>query len=203
MSLKVRWMVAMAAFCTIGAHVVVAEQPKAAQPPMDPAKMEAMKQLGSPSEGHKAFEPLVGTWTYTAQFWMAPDTQPQTMTGTATNSVIFDGRFLQQEITGTAEGQPFHGMGYLGYDNIRKEYQSIWFDNMMTGMMVATGEFDPATKTLSEHGTFSCPMTGETQRWFRTAWTVVDPNHASYQSFSRTPSGQEFKSMDIQYTRTS
>ena len=43
----------------------------AAQPAMDPAKkaaMEAMQKLGSPSEAHKALEPFVGNWSYTAQW---------------------------------------------------------------------------------------------------------------------------------------
>ena len=96
---------------------------------------------------------------------------------------------------------PCEGIGFLGYTNLRQEYQSVWFDNMMTGMMVGTGEFDAATKTLTDEGDFSCPVTGETHRWYRTAWTVVDPDHTTYESYSRTPEGREFKSMEIRYTR--
>ena len=196
--------------------VARAEQGKPAQPAameagkqaaMDPAQvaaMEAMQKAGSPTENHKALEPLAGTWTYTAQWWMAPEAAPETMTGTAVNTVIFGGRFLKQEIAGqpAAEGQPpFEGIGFTGYDNIRKEYQSVWFDNMMTGMMTGTGEFDAATKTLTDQGDFSCPLTGESHRWYRTTWTVTDPNHTAYASYSRTPEGREFKSMEMLYTR--
>ena len=195
--------------------VARAEQGKpVAQPVMDAAKqaadaekhamMEKMQQLGSPSEGHKALEPLVGRWTYTATFLMTPDAQPQSMAGIAVNTLILGGRFLQEEITGPAqaEGQPpFKGLGFTGYDNLRNEYQTIWFDNMNTSMMRGNGKFDAASKTLSDEGDFSCPITGETHRWYRTAWTITDPNHTTYQSFSRAPNGQEFKSMEIRYTR--
>ena len=48
-----------------GASPAQAEQATTVQLPMDPAKqaaMEAMQRLGSPSEGHKALEPFVGSW---------------------------------------------------------------------------------------------------------------------------------------------
>ncbi len=167
-----------------------------------PAPLEAMQQLGSPSEGHEALELLAGTWGYTAQWWMSPDAPPESMTGTAVNSLVFGDRFLKQEIRGEAEGQPpFEGIGFTGYDNIRKEYQTVWLDNMNTGMMRGAGQFDAATKTLTDQGDFSCPITGESHRWYRTAWTVVDPNHTTYESVSRTPEGREFTSLKIHYTR--
>lgn len=188
-----------------GATLARAEQMKMAEPMMDPAKqaaMEAMQQLGSPSEGHKALEPFVGTWTYTAQWWMSPDGAPESMRGTTTSRLIFGGRFLQQEVRGEVEGQPpFEGIGLTGYDNIRKEYSSAWLDNMSTGIMTGTGQFDHSTNTLTEHSDFSCPMTGEAHRTARAVWTVVDPDHNTYESYMRTPEGAEYKAMRIEYAR--
>ena len=202
------WSVVMCACAVIvGAPLACAEQGKAAQPAMDPAKqaaMEAMQRLGSPSEGHTALEPLVGQWTYTAKFWMALDAPAESMAGASTNSLVFGGRFLKQEIHGEASGgqPPFDGIGFTGYDNIRKEYQTVWLDNMATGMMMGTGQFDAATKTLTDQGDFSCPLTGETHRQFHSVWNVVDQNHTVYENYMRAPDGKEFKSMEIRYTRT-
>ena len=190
---------------TAAAH---AEESQLAAPAMDSAMQAAMakmQELGSPSEGHKALESFVGSWTYTGQFWMSPDGPPQTMTGTTMNTLIFGGRFLKQEFTGGAmmEGQPpFEGLGIVGYDNMRKEYQTVWFDNMATGMMQGTAQFDAAAKTLTEQGDFSCPMTGETHRKMRTTWKVLDANHTTYESYMSTPDGKEFKAMEIRYTRS-
>ena len=197
----VSWMLSM------GTGIAHAEQAKPTQPPMDPARqaaMETLQRLGSPSEGHHALEPFVGEWTYTATWRMSPEAAPESMTGTATNSLIFGGRFLKQEIRGQAqaEGQPpFEGIGFTGYDNIRKEYQTVWFDNMNTSMMRSEGQFNTATQTLTDEGDFSCPLTGETHRWYRSAWKVVDSDHTTYESFARTPEGREFRSMEIHYTR--
>ena len=202
----IRLIVVVSGLCALGLRAVHAEQAKPVQPPMDPAQqaaMEAMQRLGGPSEGHKALEPLAGAWTYTAQWWISPEGSPQSMTGTAINTVIFGGRFLKQEIRGDIqEGQPpFEGFGFTGYDNIRKEYQTVWFDNMNTSMMRGAGQFDAETKTLTDEGDFSCPITGESHRWYRTAWAVVDQDHTTYESYSRTPEGGEFKSLEIHYTR--
>ena len=185
--------------------VPVRAEQKIAQPAMSPEKqaaMEAMQRLGSPSEGHKALEPFAGSWTYTAQWWMSPDAPPEAMTGTATNSLIFGDRFLKQEFRGEAEGQPpFEGVGFTGYDNLRKEYQTVWFDNVATGMMVGAGQFDAAAKALTDQGDFSCPVTMETHRPFRSVWTVVDQDHNTYANYMRAPDGREFKAMEIRYTR--
>jgi len=201
----IRTIVAVSWVFAMHGGVAFAEQAAGGQTAMDPAKqaaMEKMQQLGSPSEGHKVLEPFVGSWTYSAQWWMAPDGPPESMTGSATNSMVFGGRFLKQEIRGEAPGQPpFEGVGYTGYDNLRKEYQSIWLDNMATGMMWATGQFDPSTKALTTQGDFSCPMTGETHRKSRSVWKVVDQNHTIYESDMSGPDGREFKAMEIHYTR--
>ena len=203
---SMRSIVVVAWALALGVSAARAEEAKPAQPAMDPAKqaaMEAMHKAGSPGEAHQALEPLVGHWTYTAQFWMSPDAPPQTMAGTSVNSLVFGGRFLKQEILGEGmEGQPpFEGLGFTGYDNLRKAYQSIWLDNMATGMMTGAGTFDAATRTLASQGDFSCPVTGETHRWFRAGWTVVDRDHNTYESYFRAPDGREFKAMVIHYTR--
>ncbi len=205
MRAMIRFMIVVSWVLVLHGRFAHAESAKSAQPAMSPEKqaaMEVMQQLGSPSEGHKALEPFVGTWSYTAQWWMSPEAPPESMTGTATNSLIFGGRFLKQEFRGEVQSQPpFEGIGYIGYDNIRKAYQSVWLDNMATGMMVGAGAFDAATQTLTDQGDFSCPLTGEAHRPFRAVWKVVDQNHMTYESYMRTPEGREFKSMEIHYTR--
>lgn len=180
------------------------EKPAPAADPAQAAAMAKMKEASSPNENHKVFEPLVGKWTYTLQWWMNPEAPAQSMRGNTENSLLYGGRFLKQKVKGDpmAEGEPaFEGLLLMGYDNVRKEYQSVWLDNMMTGLMTGKGGYDAATKTLTQEGAFACPMTGETERSFRSAWKSVDTDHNVYESYSKTPEGKEFKSMEILYTR--
>ena len=88
------------------------------------AMMEAMMKQATPGPEHKKLEPLVGDWTYTAKFWMAPGAPPMEMAGDDKCTWIMDGRFLQDEVTGPAQAgmPPFQGLGLTGYDNTTKKY---------------------------------------------------------------------------------
>jgi len=168
---------------------------------MDPAVMEQMKTLMAPNEAHQVLAAFEGKWNYTGSFWMSPEAPAQEMTGTTENTMIYGGRFLKQTIEGPWMGETFEGLGYTGYDNIKKTYQSVWLDSMGTGLMTVSGSYDAATKTLNQSGTNSCPLTGETDRKGRSEWTVVDADHNTYTSYLMGPDGKEFKSMEIQYPR--
>lgn len=173
----------------------------AGEPQMDPVMMEKMKALMSPSAAHQVLEPLAGRWSYTGYFWMSPDAPAEEMMGAAQNTLVYGGRFLKQEIEGPWMGETFHGLGFVGYDNIKEEYVSTWLDSMSTGIMTVTGQYDQATKTLKQSGSNSCPLTGEKARYGRSEWTVTDGDHNTYTSYMAGPDGNEFKTMEIKYTR--
>jgi hypothetical protein len=195
------WMAGFSIVMVAGAVRVWAAEPPKMTPEQQAAMEKAMK-LGSPSEGHKALEPFAGKWTNSVKYWMKPGDKAQESKGTNENAWILGGRFLKQDYQGTmADGKPFEGLGITGYDNVRGEYQSLWLDSMMTGMMVGTGSFDAAAKTVKVAGTFSCPMTGEKAMWYRYEWKVINNDHHTYTSYGKTPDGKEFKSMVIEFTR--
>jgi hypothetical protein len=176
------------------------EKSKAQGTGMDPAMQEAMKK-GAPGAHHRALEPFVGRFTTTSRMWMKPGEAPQESTGLAEHTWVLGGRFLRMDVRGEFGGQPFDGLGYLGYDNIRGEYTAVWLDNMNTGIMRASGQFDPGTKQYTESGTFSCPLTGEKDRPFRGEWKVIDTDTLSYTMYSSGPDGKEVKGMEISYKR--
>jgi len=169
---------------------------------MDKMKAEYMAkwtEYATPGEGHKVLENLVGSWDYSLKYWSSPDTPPEESTGTNEVKWILGGRFLEMNVTGTAMGQPFEGMGILGYDNAKKEYVNTWLDNMGTGIMSATGTYDPETKTMTEMGTYTDPMAGTQQ--FKSVTKFVDEDHFTYEMYTYAPDGSEFRNMEIKYTR--
>ncbi len=174
-----------------------AKEAKAAQEAM----MAQMVKMGTPGENHKALEPLVGNWNHMVRYWMDPNAKPEESKGTSTNRWILGGRFLQAEAKGNMNGQPFEGMGITGYDNLKGEYQSMWIDNMVTGFMLATAQYDATLKTFNETGSFSCPMTNEKARPFRAKWKIMDNNNYTYEMYQAGPDGKEFKAMEITYVR--
>lgn len=123
--------------------------------------MEKWKEFATPNENHKVLDTLVGSWDHTVKWWMSPGGNPEESKGTSEIKWIMGGRYLQQLVQGTSMGQPFEGMGITGYDNAKKEYNSIWIDNMGTGIMMTTGNYDPNTKTLTELGKYTDPIEGQ------------------------------------------
>ncbi len=168
---------------------------------MDPMMMEKMQTLMAPNEKHAALAAFEGEWEYDGYFWMTPDAEPQEMVGMAKNEMSFGGRFLKQEFEGPWMGEMFKGLGYTGYDNVKGEYVTVWLDNMMTGVMTFSGSFNEATQTLAQEGKNSCPMTGKTDQRGRSEWKVIDADHNVYTSYGYTEDGNEFKAMEIHYTR--
>ncbi len=192
------WVMAMAAAMVLGALGVPGH---AAEMEMDPAMMEKMKALTSPSKGHEIFDSFVGRWTYAGSIWMSSDAPAASITGTAEHSMMFGGRFLKQEVEGPWMNGTFEGLGFTGYDNVKEEYVSTWLDNMTTGIMTVTGHYHPDTRMLTQSGTHSCPTTGEKARVVRSEWAVVDQDHHTYTSYAVGMDGGEYTSAEITYTR--
>lgn len=192
------WTIASAAWL-VGGSLQAAEPPKMT-PEMEAMQKKAM-ELGAPNSNHKQLEPTIGRWVAKATFWMKPGDKPITSEGMSENMWILGGRFVKQEYKGTWQGQPFEGLGFTGYDNLRGEYQTLWLDNMMTGQMTGKGSLDAATRTIKIGGSFSCPMTGEKDRAYRSELKIVNNDKHTYTAYDKTAEGKEFKSMEIVYTR--
>lgn len=172
-------------------------------PSMDTASqamMAAWQAYASPSDNHKVLNPLVGTWSHVVKSWMMPDSQPEISKGTTETQWVMGGRYLRSAVSGMAMGQPFEGMGLTGFDNAKQTYQTIWMDNMGTGMMIGEGTYDPSKKTLTDRGRFTDPMVG--QRSYRGVVTFIDDVHYSYEMYVAGENGKEFRMMEIMYTRT-
>ena len=162
--------------------------------------MATWQAYASPNDNHKVLNPLVGTWSHVAKWWMTPGSQPETSKGTSETKWVMGGRYLLHVAKGMSMGQPFEGMGFTGYDNGRQTYQTIWMDNMGTGMMIGEGSYDPGKKTLTDHGRFTDPMIG--QRSYRGVMTLIDDDRYSYEMYVADENGMEFRMMEILYTRT-
>ena len=197
MKLKVWFALALLVVCTS----VFAEDPK--PKPMSPeeqAMMAAWQKYMTPSEGHKQLDGMIGTWDATVTSTMAPGAPPMVSKGTETNTWVLGGRYVEQKFTGSFMGQPFHGIGYAGYDNAKKEFFGTWIDSMSTGLMTQTGTASADGMTWTFKSTGTDPMTGKDMPG-ETKLFITDKNHHKMEMYMPGPDGKMFKSMEIAYTR--
>ena len=113
---------------------------------------------------------------------------------------VLGGRYLEQRFEGTAMGQPFSGIGYTGYDNVKRKYESYWIDSMGTGMLVMTGSPDKGGKKTVYTGSMLDPVNGKKVA-IRSVDTEVDADTLLFEMWMSGPDGKMAKSMEMTYTR--
>lgn len=163
------------------------------------AMMQMYKELGTPSEPHKRFATLEGTWVTTSKEWMEPGKPAMESAGTADFKMLLDGRFLQQQYNGSMMGQPYSGIGVTAYDNLRKKYVSTWMDSMSTGIFTMEGTGSADGKTITLKGQHAEPGGGMMNH--RAIWRLVDANTQTFEMYGASKGKKEMKMMEITYTR--
>jgi len=182
------------------ATLAFAEDPKTKEAADEQAAMMAMMKAGTPGDAHKKLGPMVGTWDAAMKMWMKPGAPPTEASGVSTNTWALDGRWIEQRFAGTFMGMPFNGIGYTGYDNVKKEYIGTWIDNFGTQMMVSNGNLGADGKTYTFTSSMSDPMSGKTMP-VQEKVTVVDDDHHVMEMWGPAPDGRMYKMMEITYTR--
>ena len=156
----------------------------------------------TPGNVHKMMASWDGTWNGEVTMWMAPGQPPMQSTSVTINKMLMDGRYQSSVHKGNIMGMPFEGNGTLAFDNAKKEFISTWIDNMGTGMMVSRGKWDEATKSVTFVGKMVDPSAGNgNEVSFREVFKVIDNDHQVMEMYSPDPSGKEFKTMEIKFTR--
>jgi hypothetical protein len=164
------------------------------------AMMEAMQKASTPGENHKLLASMVGDWAIVNRMWMNPASQPTESTGTASYTMIMDGRFLVGHYQGLMMGMPFDGRGVTGYDNVTKQFQSVWLDNFGTMMLFMTGTYDPGAKAFTYLSEMADPVAPATRVKVREVIRLESPDTRTMEWYE-TRGGRETKTMEIVYTR--
>ena len=172
--------------------------------PIDSTMMEkAWKESMALGDQHKMLAKGAGTWSGDVTMWMAPGAPPMKSKATMVTTMTYNGLYQQSKHKGEMMGAPFEGQSTTGYDNTKKEFFSTWIDNMGSGILVTTGNWDDANKTLTLSGTMKNPANG-LDCTFKEVFKMVDDNNQVLEMYGPDPqTGKEYKTMEIKYTRKS
>jgi hypothetical protein len=179
------------------------ESQAAPQPQMSKeqkAMMDAYQRMGEVRAEHKQLDTFIGEWKATTTMWMDPKAPPQKTEGKTHVESKFGGRYIELHHESKYEGQPFNGEGLMGFDNLKGKFFSTWIDSMSTGMWLAWGTYDAASKTYTFHGSMDDPMAPGTQFKVREVIHVVDPSHYTFEWYE-THKGKEGKTLQIDYVK--
>src|SRR5262249_4250209 len=181
----------------LSSFVLAQEQPK--MTPEEKAQMDAMMKAATPGEPHKKLSHMVGMWDATVRMFPTQPGAPVTQSiGTSANKWVLGGRWIQETFNGNFMGMPFSGIGYTGYDNVKKQYVGTWMDNMSTSTMVSTGSMT-GDKTYEFTSSMDDPMSGKTMP-VKEKLTVVDDDHHGMEMWGQAPDGKRMNMMEIGYS---
>ena len=166
----------------------------------DKARMEAWQKASTPGEPHKKLDAIVGTFDAKVRSRLDPSQPPEDSVGTSVNSWVLGGRYVEQQFEGSMMGEPFTGIGYVGYDNVQKKYVSAWMDTAGTGMIWLTGTADAPGKTIGGRATIWDPVSGKSFP-VESKLVITDDDHYSFELVGKAPNGRMTKLVEIQYTR--
>ncbi|HJQ70632.1 MAG TPA: DUF1579 domain-containing protein [Blastocatellia bacterium] len=171
----------------------------------NPEMQEMMKKwmdAATPGSHHKALEHFIGKWDTTCKVWMeGPGKPPSETKGTSEVRWILGGRYTVEELKSQMLGMPHSGMGITGYDNFKKQYVGFWIDNMSTAMFTTLGEFDSSGKVLTSTGKMDEPMTGEKDKLVKYVIQIIDKDKHVFSVYDLAGTSNEFKVVEITYTR--
>jgi hypothetical protein len=151
------------------------------------AQMEAMMKAISPGEQHAMLKKMVGTWSVVSKWWENPKAQPVESKGTSTYEMVLGDRYIKQTYKGEAMGQPFEGIGHIGYNNLKKKFESSWMDSMSTQLFYSEGTISKDGKTITFLSEAIDPMTGKKKKTYdemimesdtKQIWRMHDGNSA-------------------------
>lgn len=195
-------VVALCATILISAGLLAQESPYGEMSPEQQAMMKAWMEYGTPGEQHAQLANRVGEWTLEGKMWHEPNTEPEPFTGTSTIKSVMGGRFFLEKIEGPGMMgmPPFEGRGVFGYDNLTQTYFSIWFDNMMTGVVRYEGTPSGDGKTIHYTVDVPDPVAGQYKK-ARATDTMINNDESIFTMYDTTADGDEFIAMEITVTR--
>ena len=163
---------------------------------MSKSKFEISKESGP----HLRLASLVGSWDGSTRTWFEKDVLADESPMRGKVAMVFDGRFLSYEYTGSLNGKPFEGKMLWGYNLGTKQCEMSWIDtfHMGTGIMQSIGnETGNGFSVLGSYGGEGMP---EPWGW-RTELEIINSDQFLIRAFNISPEGDEAKATETIYHR--
>jgi hypothetical protein len=164
--------------------------------PEQAKEMKEMAAMGRPGKPHALLARMAGHWEVEARTWTGPG-HSSTTRGTSVNRMVMGGRFLQTTYKGSFLGKPFEGTGYLGFDNLKRRFQSAWIASTGTAIEIQEGDTDSDGTKIELRGSYD---TRESSMPNRVVYSVQDDDHFTMESYV-VYQGQEVRDMELKFHR--
>lgn len=194
---------ALFAWILAAGSLAATAQESAAQPEMDAedrAAMAAWMASASVSDQHRWLADKTGDWEARMELWMDPDADPMESRASVSRTMELGGRVLLDYWSGEIAGDPFEGVGRMGYNNVTGEYWSTWTDTMSTALFESRGAAVEDADQLELTGEHVDPVTDRTVQT-RYVWTFASADREILEAYERRD-GKEMRVMRVTLVRS-
>lgn len=181
---------------SLGAALLAQEAPSPAQ--LEEAWMKAM----TPGKPHQLLAERVGRWDITVKMWMDPSAPPSIGNGVSIQKMILDGRYREDSTWTETNGMPFEGRGIVGYNNLAKHYEYTWIDSMGTAISFGVGTSSEDGNVMTWKTSMIDPVSKQ-EIIMHSTETQINNNHFVHEMYTPLPDGTMFKTLELDYQRSS
>jgi len=161
--MKMQWILLGMATCLSCSVLAQTESSAASGMVQDQeAMMEVWQAAATPGEPHERLAEMAGEWTGQVETWAVPGMEPMVSESSVVREMTLDGRVIEERWSGEMMGMPFQGHGRTGYNNVTEDYWSTWTDNVSTGLMTFTGQYDAESDRYEFTGSYVDPVSKQT-----------------------------------------
>ena len=170
-------------------------------------KMEAACKAG---KEHAQLAKAAGKWDITVKIWgMGPAAPPMVSKGTAEIESIHDGKFIKETLKydmvmpdadGNMGTKTVTGFSIMGYNNFRKLYETVYFDNISTSFIQMSGTSPPGSNKVFLYGLMDEPMLDMVGRTIKAVATAVSDDKHLFELYDLA-AGENYKVIEIEYVR--
>ena len=163
--------------------------------------MEIWMKMTTPGAEHKLLAGHVGKWNAKVKTWMAPGAPANESTGTATITMLLDGRIKHEDFHTDMGGMSFDGFGMIGFDNFTRKFWMTWADNMSTALLFCEGTLSADGKELTFTGKINKAVQNMRDVPMKCTYKFLSDHHHVFESWEHSGTQQEFQTLEIHYTR--
>ena len=153
-----------------------------------------------PGEGQERLDFMVGEFDVTIRVWLDPTQPPIESPASAINTWVLGHRFIRTVLSGYIVGEPYDGIGYVGFNNVSEQYEATYMDSGGTGMEWFTGTMDSTGETAKMTATIDDAVTGKPTAIEMRLQIAPNGDHIT-ELWEADRTGTMVRIIELQYTR--